>query len=45
MVIGLCERFHKLPSEIKAEDAEFLKYLEIIAQGTLVKEVSDGEYG
>lgn len=45
MVIGLCERFHKLPSEIKAEDSEFLRYLEIVAQGSPVKEVSDGEYG
>lgn len=34
MVIGLCERFGKLPSELENEDAGILKMLEIIRLGT-----------
>jgi hypothetical protein len=33
-VISLCDRFHKLPSEIEAEDVKLLRYLEIIRVAT-----------
>jgi hypothetical protein len=37
-MIGLCERFHKLPSEIEAEDSSFLRYLELIRLGSPVED-------
>lgn len=33
-MIGLCDRFHKLPSEVEAEDSKLLRYLRIIRLGT-----------
>lgn len=42
MVIGLCERFSKLPHEIDEVDAEILGMLEIIRLGT-GKEESGGQ--
>jgi len=46
MIIGLCERFHKLPSEVLAEDANLLRMLLIIQEGTPPREEVDpyGEY-
>lgn len=43
-VIGLCERFHCLPSQLYAEDAEFLQLVSIQAIATPVdqpEEVND----
>ncbi len=34
MILGLCTRFHKLPSEVLAEDAELLQLLTIEQLGT-----------
>lgn len=42
MVVGLCERFSKLPSELDEESTELLRMLEIIRLGTR-KEESDGQ--
>lgn len=42
MVVGLCERFSKLPSELDEEDTELLRMLEIIRLGTR-KEESGGQ--
>ena len=33
LLISLCERFHKLPSEILAEDAQLLQLLQIRDRG------------
>ena len=33
-MVGLCERFHCLPSQLYQEDAEFLRMLEIVRMGT-----------
>lgn len=33
MILGLCREFHKLPSEVLAEDAYLLKLLEIERRG------------
>lgn len=33
MVIGLCERFHCLPSQILAEDSEFIRMIKIVERG------------
>lgn len=43
MVIGLCERFSKLPSELENEDATILRMLEIVHQGSDKRE--RGEQG
>ena len=32
-VLGLCDRFHKLPSEVLNEDASLLWYLDVAAKG------------
>lgn len=40
MVIGLCKTFSKLPSEVMAEDATLLYYLDVVAKG---KRESSGE--
>lgn len=32
-MLGLCDRWHKLPSEVLAEDASVLRLLEITALG------------
>lgn len=32
-VIGLCDRFHKLPSEVLEEDASILYYLDVAGKG------------
>jgi hypothetical protein len=42
-VIGLCDRFHKLPSEVLAEDASLLRLLEILRLGTPEQEEDPGE--
>ncbi|MEY9876650.1 hypothetical protein ABH931_006160 [Streptacidiphilus sp. MAP12-33] len=34
-MIGLCDRWHKLPSEVLAEDVGVLQLLEIAALGRL----------
>jgi hypothetical protein len=34
MIIGLCDRWHKLPEEIEAADAGLIGMLEIIRRGT-----------
>jgi hypothetical protein len=34
MVLGLCERFGCLPSALLAEDAELLRMVRIVAEGT-----------
>lgn len=33
MVLGLCDRFHKLPSEVMPEDASLLWYLDVFTKG------------
>lgn len=33
MVIGLCDRFKKLPSELEDEDADLIRMLEIMRLG------------
>jgi hypothetical protein len=38
MIVGLCERFGKLPSEVYEEDSEILRMLMIIKLGTNEKE-------
>lgn len=38
MVVGLCERFGKLPSELEDEDAEILRMMRIIELGTKQEE-------
>lgn len=43
MILGLCDRFHKLPSEVLAEDASLLRLLEIVELGAPRGEVN--EYG
>ncbi len=32
-MVGLCERFHKLPSEVLAEDVEMLRMVRIADMG------------
>ena len=32
-MIGLCDRWHKLPSEVLAEDAGLLRLLDVYDQG------------
>lgn len=32
-IVGLCDRFSCLPSEVLREDAEILRYLKIIDRG------------
>lgn len=34
MIVGLCERFGKLPSELENEDTEIMRMLRIIELGT-----------
>jgi len=41
-VIGLCDRWHKLPSEILAEPAEMYRLLRIVELGG---GLTDGERG
>ncbi|MDX2702141.1 hypothetical protein PV350_04680 [Streptomyces sp. PA03-6a] len=45
MILGLCDRFHKLPSEVFAEDSELLHLIEIERLGTPDMEGGDGGYG
>ena len=43
-MVGLCERFHCLPSQLYAEDAELLRLIDIRDYGKEEEEVSpDGE--
>lgn len=42
MVVGLCERFGKLPSELEDEDAEILRMMRIIELGTDRKKEGTG---
>lgn len=39
-MLGVCERFGCLPSQLEREDAELLRLLEIEAVGTPKEEVS-----
>lgn len=41
MVLGLCDRWHKLPSEVLAEDASLLRLLLIDRLGTPDQEGGD----
>lgn len=41
MIIGLCERFHVLPSQLEEESAELLRLCTIIQMGT--KQEDPGE--
>lgn len=34
MVVGLCERFGQLPSAVLAEDAELIRMVRIVDEGT-----------
>lgn len=34
VVVGLCDRLHKLPSEVLAEDATMLRLFALVAAGT-----------
>ena len=40
MMIGLCERFHCLPSQLDKEDAEFLRMIDIYDRAHPEEEVS-----
>jgi hypothetical protein len=42
-VIGLCDRWHKLPSEVLAEDASVLRLLDVYQRGHRKEE--EGEEG
>lgn len=33
LIIGICERFHCLPSQLRDEDAEFLQLLKLSGLG------------
>ena len=33
MIIGLCDRFHKLPSEVLEEDARVFYYIDVVNRG------------
>lgn len=41
MILTLCDRFHKLPSEILEEDVELLQLLQIWKRGNPPDERSD----
>lgn len=42
-VLALCDRFHKLPSEIYAEDSDLVKMINVVALATPKdKEGTDG---
>lgn len=41
MILTLCQRFHKLPSEILNEDVELLQLLQIWQRGKLPDEGAD----
>lgn len=43
MVIGLCDRWHKLPAEIEAMDTGALRLLAILKRGKGEEEMADGE--
>jgi hypothetical protein len=45
MIIGLCERFHKLPSEVMAEDAGLLRMLRIVERGGMPDEQRSRDRG
>jgi hypothetical protein len=42
-VLGICERFGQLPSQVYAEDAELLRLLRIEALGRREEETGDAE--
>lgn len=42
MVLGLCERFHCLPSALEEESAEILRLVTIHGMGTKQKGSQDG---
>lgn len=41
MIVGLCERFHVLPSQLEEESAELLRLVAIVQMGT--KQEDPGE--
>jgi hypothetical protein len=43
MVLGLCERFGQLPSAVLAEDAELLRLVRIVDEGTREEVRGHGE--
>ena len=43
VVIGLCERFHCLPSQLMKEDAALLRGLKIVDLGRREVDTGDGE--
>jgi hypothetical protein len=43
LILGLCDRFHKLPSEVLAEDAYLLQLLKIEELGTPEEVEFDGQ--
>lgn len=45
MVVGLCERFHCLPSQLLAEDAEFLRMIAIHHRGNPPTQEEVPSYG
>lgn len=42
-MIGLCDRWHCLPSQVLAEDASLLRLLEVYRQGHREEEEERGE--
>lgn len=42
MILGLCDRWHKLPSEVRAEGASVLRLLAIERMGTPDAEEGEG---
>jgi hypothetical protein len=43
MIIGLCDRWHKLPEEIREMDATGLRYLGILKRGKREEVSADEE--
>lgn len=43
LVLGLCARFGCLPSQLEQEDAEIMRLVNIVAEGTRTEGVNDGE--
>ena len=44
MIVGLCREFHCLPSQLLAEDAEFLRWIKVEKYGKPDEEVSGVEH-
>lgn len=45
MILGLCDRFKKLPSEVEAESADLIRLIEIQRMGHKQKDTGIPEEG